>query len=146
MAFGSSIAVWGIAGKGLVLVCRCRRSLRTASHPFRRASQPLLENSVSAPPVTSPSEQIDSCPTYLSKHLGLAGFDEWMSNFLTQCGKPCQHITILPLFDASVPLHTSHHGMYGRGREDGDTDCTHYCHNALDQWSTMLFNALVPTS
>jgi hypothetical protein len=39
-------------------------------------------------------------------------------------------------------MHNSHHGTYGRGREDNEIDCTHYCTNVRDQWSTILYNYL----
>ena len=76
--------------------------------------------------------------------LGEYWFDEKMEEYLKDCGAGCANMSILPLFDASLPLHSSHHGTFGRGVIDGNIDCTHYCHNIMDQWATFLYNALVP--
>jgi hypothetical protein len=71
-------------------------------------------------------------------------YDEQMQAFLAECGEPCQRISILPLFQASLPLHNMHHGSFGRGRAEGMPDCTHYCSGAADQFNTILFNHLCP--
>lgn len=41
---------------------------------------------------------------------------------------------------ASLSAHNMHHGVYGRGREENEIDCTHYCSHARDVWSTILYN------
>lgn len=74
--------------------------------------------------------------------IGEFWFDEQLQALLRACGKPCQHIGILPLFQASLPLHNSHFGTYGRGRAEGEIDCTHFCSNVVDQYNTILYNYL----
>ncbi|EIE19824.1 hypothetical protein COCSUDRAFT_44250 [Coccomyxa subellipsoidea C-169] len=80
---------------------------------------------------------LDACkPTKIGEYW----FDQHMHNMLKSCGQPCAHIGILPLFEASLGAHNLHHGIYGRGREEGEIDCTHYCQHARDVWSTILYN------
>lgn len=74
--------------------------------------------------------------------IGEFWFDEEMGRMLEACGEPCRRIGILPLFQASLGMHNSHFGSAGRGRDENNIDCTHYCHNAMDQWNTILFNYL----
>ncbi|CAL8469520.1 g9061 [Coccomyxa elongata] len=73
-------------------------------------------------------------------NVGEYWFDDQMHKFLKECGQPCAKIGILPLFQASLSAHNMHHGMYGRGREENEIDCTHYCNHARDVWSTILYN------
>ena len=61
---------------------------------------------------------------------------------LKQCGKACEKIRLLPIFDLSIARYVSHHGTFGRGKENGFTDCRHYCVNVVDWWNIVLYSIL----
>jgi hypothetical protein len=51
------------------------------------------------------------------------------------CKEDCAHIHMLPVYHLSLAAHNSHHGSYGRGIEEGQIDCRHYCANVIDTWN-----------
>ena len=51
------------------------------------------------------------------------------------CGPACSHIHVLPVYHLSLLAHNSHHGSFGRGVEDKQIDCRHFCANVIDTWN-----------
>ena len=51
------------------------------------------------------------------------------------CQEDCAHIHMLPVYHLSLAAHNSHHGSYGRGIDEGQIDCRHYCANVIDTWN-----------
>ena len=51
------------------------------------------------------------------------------------CKEDCAHIHMLPVYHLSLAAHNSHHGSYGRGIDEGQIDCRHYCANVIDTWN-----------
>ena len=67
--------------------------------------------------------------------------DDYVASLLAgPCGRNCANISILPIFDMTLPRHMSHHGSLGRGSAQGRADCRHWCNNIVDQWSVLLYN------
>lgn len=51
------------------------------------------------------------------------------------CKEDCAHIHMLPVYHLSLAAHNSHHGSYGRGVNERQIDCRHYCANVIDTWN-----------
>lgn len=58
------------------------------------------------------------------------------------CKEDCAHIHMLPVYHLSLAAHNSHHGSYGRGVNERQIDCRHYCANVIDTWNQVLYNKL----
>ena len=102
-----------------------------------RMARRQVEESLRGDPRLPPREHCEPA------RVGEFWYDEYVRDVLGRCGQPCAHISMLPIFNVSLGRFNSHHGSFGRGRdEDKLTDCRHFCNNVVDVWNQVLYNFL----